>query len=176
MIRRPPRSTQSRSSAASDVYKRQLVHRLAWIALLSLILLVVAGATVRVTGSGLGCPDWPTCWGCLIPPTSVDQIDVDKLDLEKFKKHATRKGIDPETITRETVLDSFNPVHTWIEFTNRLATLPLGFATLFLFLFSWFKRFSRGSHKGWITGLSFFCLADVTVSYTHLTLPTIYSV
>lgn len=138
-----------------------LVHRLAWIALLSLILLVVAGATVRVTGSGLGCPDWPTCWGCLIPPTSVDQIDVDKLDLEKFKKHATRKGIDPETITRETVLDSFNPVHTWIEFTNRLATLPLGFATLFLFLFSWFKRFSRGSHKGWITGLSFFCLADV---------------
>eukprot|EP01015_Nassula_variabilis_P031300 TRINITY_DN703_c0_g1_i2.p2 TRINITY_DN703_c0_g1~~TRINITY_DN703_c0_g1_i2.p2 ORF type:complete len:112 (-),score=27.62 TRINITY_DN703_c0_g1_i2:110-445(-) len=27
MIRRPPRSTQSRSSAASDVYKRQLLHR-----------------------------------------------------------------------------------------------------------------------------------------------------
>src|SRR5450756_3193583 len=27
MIRRPPRSTQSRSSAASDVYKRQRIHR-----------------------------------------------------------------------------------------------------------------------------------------------------
>ena len=141
-----------------------LVHRLAWVALLSLILLVVAGATVRVTGSGLGCPDWPTCWGCLIPPTSVDQIDVDKLDLEKFKKHGARKGIDPDTITRETILESFNPVHTWIEFTNRLATLPLGLSTLFLFLFSWFNRFTSVPKKGWITGLSFFCLADVVTN------------
>ncbi len=137
-----------------------IVHRLAWIALLSLIVLVVAGATVRVTGSGLGCPDWPTCWGCLIPPTSVDQIDVDKLDLEKFKKHAARKGIDPDTITRETVLDSFDPVHTWIEFTNRLASLPLGFATLLLALFSFGAKQSRA----WIIGLSIFCLVDVVAN------------
>ncbi len=134
-----------------------IVHRLAWFALLALIILVIAGATVRVTGSGLGCPDWPTCWGCLIPPTSVDQIDVDKLDLDKFKKHAERKGIDPDTITRETVLDSFNPVHTWIEFTNRLATLPLGFATLLLALFS----FGAKQRKSWIIGLSWFCLLEV---------------
>jgi len=138
-----------------------IVHRLAWIALLSLILLVVAGATVRVTGSGLGCPDWPTCWGCLIPPTNVDQIDVNKLDLEKFKKHAARKGIDPDTITRETILDSFDPVRTWIEFTNRLASLPLGFATLFLFLFSLGGKHPANGKKIWIVGLSFFCLADV---------------
>lgn len=134
-----------------------IVNRLAWIALFSLVLLVFAGATVRVTGSGLGCPDWPTCWGCLIPPTSVDQIDVEKLDLEKFKKHAARKGIDPETITRETVLDSFDPVHTWIEFTNRLASLPLGFATLLLVLFS----FGAKQNRGWIVGLSVFSLIDV---------------
>jgi len=136
------------------------LHRLAWFALASLIVLVVAGATVRVTGSGLGCPDWPTCWGCLIPPTSVDQIDVDKLDLEKFKKHAARKGIDPDTITRETVLESFDPVHTWIEFTNRLASLPLGFATLLLALFS----FGAKKRKAWIIGLSWFCLIDVVAN------------
>ncbi len=134
-----------------------IVHRLAWVALVSLIILVVAGATVRVTGSGLGCPDWPTCWGCLIPPTSADQIDVEKLDLEKFKTHAARKGIDPETITRDTVLESFDAVQTWIEFTNRLASLPLGFATLFLALFS----FKAKQNKKWIIGLSFFCLFDV---------------
>ena len=133
------------------------VHRLAWIALVSVIVLVVAGATVRVTGSGLGCPDWPTCWGCLIPPTRADQIDVDKLDLDKFKRHAERKGIDPETITRETILESFNPVQTWIEFTNRLASLPLGIATLLLALFS----FTARKNKSWIVALSWFCLIDV---------------
>lgn len=134
-----------------------MIHRLAWTALISLIILVIAGATVRVTGSGLGCPDWPTCWGCLIPPTSVDQIDVDKLDLEKFKEHAARKGIDPATITRDTVLDGFDPVRTWIEFCNRLASLPLGLATLLLAMFSLGAKRKRG----WIIALSLFCLLDV---------------
>ena len=134
-----------------------IVYRLAWIALISVIVLVAVGATVRVTGSGLGCPDWPTCWGCVIPPTSPDQIDVDKLDLEKFKRHAARKGIDPDTITRETIIDEFDPVHTWIEFANRLTSLPLGFSALLLALCSFRAR----KHKKWIIGLAWFSLADV---------------
>ncbi len=133
------------------------VHRLAWFALISVIVLVAVGATVRVTGSGLGCPDWPTCWGCLIPPTRADQIDVEKLDLEKFKRHAVRKGIDPATITRETILESFNPVHTWIEFFNRLTSLPLGFSTLLLAFYSFFAH----KHRRWIIGLAWFSLFDV---------------
>lgn len=134
-----------------------IVNRLAWVALVSVIVLVVVGATVRVTGSGLGCPDWPTCWGCLIPPTHVDQIDVNKLDIEKFKRHAAKKGIDPDTITRETILDSFDPVHTWIEFGNRLTSLPLGFSALFLALFS----FRAKRHRRWIVALAWFSLFDV---------------
>jgi cytochrome c oxidase assembly protein subunit 15 len=134
-----------------------IVHRLAWVALVSVIVLVVVGATVRVTGSGLGCPDWPTCWGCLIPPTRVEQIDVDKLDLEKFRRQAIRRGIDPETITKETVLDSFNPVHTWIEFGNRLTSLPLGFSVLLLALLS----FRAKQHRIWIVAMSWFSLLDV---------------
>ena len=133
------------------------VHRLAWIALISVIILVGVGATVRVTGSGLGCPDWPTCWGCIIPPTSADQIDVEKLDLEKFKRHAARKGIDPATITRDTILQSFDPVHTWIEFFNRLTSLPLGLSTLLLALFS----FGASKHRRIIISLAWFSLFDV---------------
>ena len=34
----------------------------AFAAFLSMILIVASGAAVRLTGSGLGCPDWPTCF------------------------------------------------------------------------------------------------------------------
>ena len=133
------------------------IHRTAWSALLSVILLVVVGATVRVTGSGLGCPDWPFCWGCVIPPTSVDQIDVEKIDISKYKRRAIRRGIDPDTITKDTVLASFNPVQTWIEFINRLTSLPLVLSTLVLAISS----FRSQRNRGWVIGLSCFSFIDV---------------
>ncbi len=39
-------------------------------ALIASVLIIIGGAVVRVTGSGLGCPDWPTCTGGSIAPTS----------------------------------------------------------------------------------------------------------
>lgn len=35
---------------------------------------IVLGALVRVSGSGLGCPDWPTCYGRLYPPANLHSI------------------------------------------------------------------------------------------------------
>ena len=41
---------------------------------LATYLLIVVGAVVRVTGSGLGCPDWPLCHGRLLPPLEMTAI------------------------------------------------------------------------------------------------------
>src|SRR5947207_4529579 len=49
-------------------------RRLAWATAAATYLLIVFGAVVRVTGSGLGCPDWPLCHGRLVPPAEVAAI------------------------------------------------------------------------------------------------------
>jgi cytochrome c oxidase assembly protein subunit 15 len=43
-------------------------RRLAYAALAALFLIVVSGATVRLTGSGLGCENWPRCGETFLPP------------------------------------------------------------------------------------------------------------
>lgn len=109
-------------------------QKLATLALTFVLILIFVGAIVRVTGAGLGCPDWPTCWGCIIPPWDASQVDLSKIDFEKFQKKAERLGRDPETVTPEHILESFNPRHVWTEFINRLFALPVGFFTLATFI------------------------------------------
>jgi heme a synthase len=49
-------------------------RRIANITLAALTLIVVTGAAVRLTGSGLGCPDWPKCYGTALPPLSTHAL------------------------------------------------------------------------------------------------------
>lgn len=82
----------------------QRLHTALTVTLAFAFLVVFAGATVRATGSGMGCPDWPLCYGCLIPPISVDQLPED---------YAQRYAVEGRPA-------EFNAVKTWIEYVNRL--------------------------------------------------------
>ena len=110
------------------------VQKLALLSIICLVVLIFAGAVVRVTGSGLGCPDWPTCWGQLIPPTNVEQVDVAYLEeaLPRFQKSDERFGREPTTVPK--LLESYDPLQTWIEFINRLLALPTLLANLALMI------------------------------------------
>lgn len=48
--------------------------RFAYVALGALTLIVLTGAAVRLTGSGLGCPTWPKCYGNLYPPLKTHAV------------------------------------------------------------------------------------------------------
>src|SRR3982074_2571763 len=55
------------------VTSQQYAHA-AYIALAALPLLWLSGAAVRLTGSGLGCPDWPKCYGHAYPPLNAHAV------------------------------------------------------------------------------------------------------
>ena len=92
--------------------------RFSKVILATVFLVILAGGIVRMTQSGMGCPDWPKCFGRWIPPTSVDQLPANYKEIYAFKYVDT----------------SFNPYHTWIEYINRLLGSLLGLFSSFSFL------------------------------------------
>lgn len=87
-------------------------------------LVIIAGGVVRTTQSGMGCPDWPKCFGKWIPPTNASELPAD------FEKYLKVQDID----------HSFNAYHTWIEYINRLLGALLGLFAVIQVLLLWRKR------------------------------------
>lgn len=120
-------------------------------------LVIVAGAVVRTTGSGMGCPDWPKCFGKYIPPTSVTELPEDYkehyIGIRKTKNEKLARMIAPlgmselaEKISNDPSIyeeTDFVWQRTWIEYVNRLAGATLGILLLLAFyrsLIYWKKK------------------------------------
>lgn len=136
-------------------------QKIAVVAFIAVEVLIFMGAVVRATGSGLGCPDWPLCYGCWTPPTRAEDIDFTKLNLEKFREKAARLGRDPATITPESLRAEFDPMETWVEYINRLTSLPVGVAVTVLLVAGFWQIGARrwGAFLG-----AFFSFALVLVN------------
>jgi len=118
--------------------------------LIALYALILIGGLVRATGSGMGCPDWPKCFGKLVPPTSVEQLPENYLEQYVAKRKVKNERIAnfmaaigfPEVhdqIVAEAAVykgEEFNAVKTWIEYINRLAGALIGLFVALAFVFS----------------------------------------
>ena len=80
------------------------------------VVLIFVGGLVRAAGAGLGCPDWPQCFGMWIPPTTVAELPS-QYDASLF-----------------------NPLHTWLEYINRLIGVLIGFLITLTFAASFKYR------------------------------------
>ncbi|MEN9988748.1 MAG: hypothetical protein RLZZ585_1787 [Bacteroidota bacterium] len=122
--------------------------RFNWLVIILIYLIVVAGSLVRITGSGMGCPDWPKCFGEWIPPTELSELPADYREayllkrekkVTKFcrflnavgmKETAERIQSDPTVYVEE----AFNVRKTWTEYLNRLVGFAAGNAMLIAFV------------------------------------------
>ncbi len=154
-------------------------NRIAKTALVLVYLVIIAGALVRMTGSGMGCPDWPKCFGYYIPPTDIKELTWAEnrvfkkgMVIIKDEKLLVAKA---DCLTGKTFEASqwepytkhdyaiFNPTHTWVEYINRLvgalaglACFMMAIASFWLWkkskkitLLSWLVVFLMG-FQGWL--------------------------
>ena len=97
-------------------------RRLGILTIFAVYFVILVGGIVRASGSGMGCPDWPTCFGQWVPPTDESQLPAN------YHQIYAERGYENT---------QFNPVKTWTEYTNRLVGVTIGFLIL---LTAWSSR------------------------------------
>lgn len=137
-------------------------------ALVLVYLVIVAGALVRMTGSGMGCPDWPKCFGYYIPPTDLKELTwepnrvfekgqviiKDETLLVAKDNFTTQTDFDASHWEKYTKHDYaiFNPLHTWIEYINRLCGALAGLACFAMAIasFKFWKQNKKITLLSWL--------------------------
>lgn len=102
--------------------------------------LILVGGVVRATGSGMGCPDWPKCFGTWIPPTDISQLPSNYKEIfgAKLKGEVT-----------------FNALKTWIEYLNRLVGVLIGLLVFGTFVASFFAFWKKDKTIVWLSFIAF---------------------
>ena len=133
-------------------------------ALIMIYLVIIAGAIVRMTGSGMGCPDWPKCFGYFVPPTNAELLVFKpnnnyKKGMMILKENEQFMVAKKDFRSSKTLQDSnwevyslhdyavYDPIHTWIEYINRLIGALAGIPILILAILS----FWLFKENPWIT-------------------------
>ena len=97
-------------------------RRLGTLTIFAVYFVILVGGIVRASGAGMGCPDWPTCFGQWVPPTDESQLPANYHEIYAARGYEST---------------AFNPVKTWTEYTNRLVGVTIGFL---VFLTAWSSR------------------------------------
>lgn len=125
------------------------------ISIIIVYLVILAGAVVRMTGSGMGCPDWPKCFGYYIPPTEAADLNWES-NTEYFKgqviNYEEKLLVAQDHFTSKNALQSakwktydehdfveINISKTWVEYINRLLGALAGLSLLIMTVLSVFK-------------------------------------
>ena len=97
-------------------------RRIGILTIFAVYVVILMGGIVRASGAGMGCPDWPTCFGQWIPPTEESQLPANYHEIYAERGYENTQ---------------FNPVKTLTEYTNRLVGVTIGFL---IFLTAWSSR------------------------------------
>ena len=100
-----------------------VVRKLVFISVLLALVVVTLGAYTRLTHAGLGCPDWPTCYGLINAPETVEQIAL----AEQNYPHS-----------------QVEPLKAWNEMIHRYFAGILGLVILVITVLS-FKNRAQGT-------------------------------